>query len=207
MHGPWTMVWEAARYLRERWRDERSADSVGFDEALGVQTARWTLAGYEPTPPETFDALMAALPMPALGATFVDVGAGKGRVLFLAARRPFARVLGLELDRKLVSAAQRNLRQASDPERVVDDVSILHADATDASWPLGPLVVFLYNPFAAAPMQALLASLEASLDDAPRPCVVAYLNPLYLDVFEARGWQVVAEEGEGVTRWVWLRIP
>jgi len=199
------MVFEAARYLGERWRDERSDASVAFDEALGVQTARWTLAGYEPTPPEIFEALMAALPTEAEGATFVDVGAGKGRVLLLAARHPFARVLGLELDPKLVDIAQRNLRQASDPERLVDDVSILHADATTAPWPLEPLVVFLYNPFAGPALSQMLDQLEASLEAHPRPCVIAYLNPLFLDLFMERGWSLAAEGGEDVACWAWVR--
>lgn len=198
------MFFEAVRYLRERWRDERSSTSTGFDEALGVETARWTLAGYEPTPPDTFADLLASLPDPIEGATFVDVGAGKGRVLLLAARHPFARVLGLELDGQLVATAKRNLR-AVNPDRRVHHVDILHADATEARWPLGPLVVFLYNPFAAAPMEALLDGLEASLRTHPRPCAVGYLNPLYLDVFLRRGWEVRAEGGEGVGRWVWLR--
>ncbi len=198
------MVWEAARYLGERWHDERSAASISFDEALGVQTARWTLAGYQPTPPETFEALMAAIPTPRDGATFVDVGAGKGRVLLLAARHPFQRVLGLELDSKLVDIAQRNVRQASDPKRRVDDVTILHADATTAPWPLGPLVVFLYNPFAGPALSQMLDQLEASLEEHPRPCVVAYLNPLFLDLFMERGWSLAAEGGEGVARWAWV---
>ncbi len=204
MDGPWTMVREAARYLGERFRDERSASSRGFDEALGVETARWTLGGYEPTSPELFDEVMAPLPLPAKGATFVDVGAGKGRVLLMAARLPFARVLGVELDGGLVAIGQRNLREARDPLRVVGDVSLLHADASSAPWPLGPLVLFLYNPFAAPVVEAMLDALEASLQAHPRPCRVAYVNPLFLDVWLQRGWTVGAEGGEGVGRWVWL---
>jgi predicted RNA methylase len=198
------MVREAARYLGERWRDERSASSVAFDDALGVQTAKWTLGGYEPTPPEAFADLMSAMPGAPDGATFIDVGAGKGRVLLLAARHPFGRVLGLELDAKLVAIAQRNLRQASDPDRLVEDVSMLHADATTASWPLGPLVVFLYNPFAGPVLAQMLDQLEASLQAHPRSCRLVYLNPMFVDVLVDRGWSVVADGGEGVDRWVWL---
>ena len=206
MTGPWTVLREAVQYLRERWVDERSPASLGFDASLGVETARWTLGGYEPTPPARFLAMMEALPVSIDGATFVDVGAGKGRVLILAARYPFARVVGLEQDARLVAIAKRNLRQPDD-HRLTADLSVLQADATDAAWPLGPLVVFLYNPFAAEPMRALLEGLEASLQAHPRPCVVGYLNPLYEGVFDQRQWRTTVDVGHGTARWIWVLPP
>ena len=41
------------------------------------------------------------------GYTFVDLGSGKGRMLFVAAERPFRRVIGVEFSRSLHAEAER----------------------------------------------------------------------------------------------------
>jgi SAM-dependent methyltransferase len=190
-------------YALARWRDERSEASQGFDRQLGVQTARWTLGGYEPTPPALLDEVLAAQPFPDERVLFVDVGAGKGRVLLLAARRPYLRVLGLELDGALVDIGQRNLRRGVDAHRRCHDLTLLHADASDVAWPLEPLVLYLYNPFDAVTLGRMLRAVERSLAQHPRPCALAYVNPLYADVLRARGWVAGAEGGDGTESWGW----
>jgi len=201
---PLTDVW---RYVRERWRDERSPSSRSFDADLGVSTARWTLSGYEPTPVELAHDVLGAMPLPAEGTTFVDLGCGKGRMLLLAARHPFARVLGIEHDGGLVATAQRNLREARDPSRRCDDVSALLMDARTVPWPHTPLVLFLYNPFDDQVFDEVLDELEASLQAAPRPCALAYVNPLFVASLQGHRWQCIDEGGEGVARWGWWLPP
>ena len=61
------------------------------------------------------------------GDVFVDFGCGKGRVLFLAARYRFARIIGVELSERMAEQARRNL--AREP-RVVVEV------ANAAAWPV-----------------------------------------------------------------------
>lgn len=201
---PWN---DTVGYLLARWRDERSEGSTAFDRSLGVETARWTLGGYEPTPVEAFGPLLDAAPVPCDGATFVDAGAGKGRTLLLAARHPYARVVGIELDPALVAIGQANLRAAHDPARRCDDLGLLHADATTVRWPTGPLHVYLYNPFDGDALDAMLQGLEASLAAAPRPCALAYLNPTHRDRLDVRGWRTAASDGEGIAAWVWFLPP
>src|ERR1700719_3166712 len=41
--------------------------------------------------------------------TFVDIGAGKGRALLLAAELPFRKVIGVELSEELARIAQKNI--------------------------------------------------------------------------------------------------
>jgi len=200
---PITEVW---RYLRERWRDERSASSTGFDEALGVRTARWTLSGYEPVPIDIAAEVMAAMPLPAEGATFIDLGCGKGRMLLLAARHPFAAVWGVDHDPGLIRTAQANLRAADDPARRCPETSALLLDAREVPWPATPLVVFLYNPFPADVLDPVLASLERSLTDG-RPAALVYVNPLFDECLHRRGWRKGPAGGEGVSRWGWWFPP
>jgi len=41
--------------------------------------------------------------------SFIDMGSGKARMLFVAAELPFRRVIGVEFDRKLHAAAKENI--------------------------------------------------------------------------------------------------
>jgi len=201
---PITDVW---RYLRERWRDERSTSSRSFDARLGVHTARWTLAGYEPTPVATGLAVLEALPVSAPGATFVDIGCGKGRMLLLAARWPFRRVVGFDHDAALVRQAQRNLRDSRDPQRRCHQLQAVQLDARAIPWPLGRLVLFMYNPFPAAIVDEVIASVERSLRAQPRPCALAYVNPLHAEILDDRGWRLCCEGGQATGRWGWWLPP
>ena len=74
------------------------------------------ITAYAGMPPSRFEATMkrwlAEPPTDAVEACcFVDIGCGKGRVVFLASRMPFARVIGVELVPGLARTAQANLAQ------------------------------------------------------------------------------------------------
>ena len=57
----------------------------------------------------------------------LDVGCGKGVVLKEAARFPFERIAGIELQKKLVETAERNFRILG----LADRISCLQADAEE----------------------------------------------------------------------------
>src|SRR6202521_207455 len=78
--------------------------------------------------------------------TFVDVGAGKGRALLLAAELPFRKVIGVELNPELASIAQVNADQWNRVARPRAKIRVLQQDATQFRWPHPPLLVFLNNP-------------------------------------------------------------
>lgn len=80
----------------------------------------------------------------------------------LAARRPFRAVIGVEISPALVEIARENLATASDPRRVVRDVKIVRADAAEYALPRGDLVIYMYNPFRGAVLDAVLARLRAA---------------------------------------------
>ena len=94
--------------------------------------------------------------------SFVDVGAGKGRALLLAAELPFRKVIGVELSEELASTAQGNVARWS---RVAGTnakkIRVVHGDATKFRWPRTPLLVYLYNPFACSLVAQMAESLAA----------------------------------------------
>jgi SAM-dependent methyltransferase len=101
---------------------------------------------------------------------FLDLGSGKGRVLMLAARYPFARVIGVEVSEQLNAVARRNLVRHG-------QVDLVTADVLDYKIPDDVTVVYMYNPFRGSTFSAVIAELIASVDRSPRTVRLIYLNP------------------------------
>lgn len=136
---------------------------------------------YEPTPVVEADRVLDAIPPPLERTTFVDVGSGMGRVVLLAARRPFRTVVGIEISPALHEIARGNLRRFDDPERRCRDVRLVRADAATYRFPRGDLAVYLYNPFRAPVLRRMLRHLVAQ----PREVTLLYHTPVERGVVEA----------------------
>lgn len=108
---------------------------------------------------------------------FLDVGAGKGRALLLAAAYPFLRVEGIELNPALAEIAAINLakRQALDDETLAPS-TVACADATRHPLPPEPTLAFLFHPFERTVLRRFLRHAEQSLAQHPRPFDLAYVN-------------------------------
>jgi SAM-dependent methyltransferase len=153
---------------------------------------------YEPTPVVQAEALLDASPLAPEKATFVDLGAGMGRVVLLAARRPFRAVIGVEISPALVEIARENLATARDPLRAARDVKIVGADAADYAFPRGDLVVFMYNPFRGPVLDRALANLRTAAEN--REVVLLYHTPVERDTIDAvEAFELMADLGFGLT--------
>jgi hypothetical protein len=118
---------------------------------------------------------------------FIDVGAGKGRVLLVAAGHyRFRRVIGVELAESLAAIARANV-EASRPRLRCRDVEVVTADIVDYDVPDDATVAYLYNPFRGAVFDALVAKLVASVDRRPRRLRLIYRTPLEHDRLVATG--------------------
>jgi SAM-dependent methyltransferase len=118
---------------------------------------------------------------------FVEFGCGKGRVVLDAARRyPFRRVIGVELSPDLSEVARRLVARERNRLRC-RDVRIDTADATEYSVPDDMTYAYLYNPFNGDTFERVCANIVASLDRAPRPLHLIYLNPADHETLAATG--------------------
>jgi len=174
-------TWHSARRLTER---------LVIDRRLGISTAgRITLdrlgllhperVSYEPSPWRTLRLVIDPDEVSADDA-FIDVGAGKGRVVIEAAMHyEFGRVIGLELSPELAEAARANLNAAIGIR--CPDVEIIVGDVTEFSMPDDVTVVFLYNPFRGTIFQRFMVGILASLDRRPRVLRLVYRTPLEHD--------------------------
>lgn len=115
---------------------------------------------------------------------FVDIGAGKGRVLCVMARWRYKRVVGIELCEALCAAACRNVDLLRGRKTSVD---IICGDAAQVNMANGT-IYFMYNPFGADTMRAVLQNIRRSLEAAPRDITIVYYNAIHEALFVACEW-------------------
>lgn len=111
------------------------------------------------------------------GYSYVDLGSGKGRTLFIASEMPFQRVVGVELSLALHAQALANAQTYRHQSRRCGAVNPLCTNATEFSFPNGPFVLYMFNPFGEATMRTVLRNLQASLARQPRHVVILLLWP------------------------------
>jgi len=108
--------------------------------------------------------------------SFLDVGAGMGRAVLLAAELPFRQVLGVELNPTLTRIAGRNLTVWRASGRARAPMRVVCGDAVEFSLPAGPCLAFLFNPFGAPVMRRLLMAWSKALAGRPAPLDILYVN-------------------------------
>lgn len=109
--------------------------------------------------------------------TFVDLGSGKGRMLFIAAEYPFRKVVGVEYSTQMHRAALANLRTYRSGKQRCRDIESIVANAAEYEFPPGNLVLYLFNSFGPEIMSRMLANLERSLAKSPRHVVLVMVWP------------------------------
>lgn len=149
-------------------------DTGGFvttDDFSATSLSSCYTTAYLGTPPSTIRPALAALPVKHQDFSFVDIGCGKGRVLFVAAEFPFRRLLGVEIVPELCDIARANA--ALKPEWK-ERIAILNQDATAFQYPEGPLVLYMFYPFSSKILRRVLANLERQLRRSPRPAYILF---------------------------------
>lgn len=163
-------------------------DTTGliFGEALfdhrgrtpNSEGAHYWVTGYYGVAPSALSLALRRLDLPWERFTFVDIGCGKGRAMLLASRHPFREIVGVELAPALAAIAEANLgafhaewKQRHVPTRVVV------GDATRFDLPAGPLLLFLYHPFAGPVMKRFIAHVKAAIAAERREVYLLYANP------------------------------
>lgn len=178
---------EAARRLMgryEEWRDgaldrRYGIDTRGKQDAAAAARIAAQCHGYhyEPIQLAVFERIMQALPVDPAGLTFIDLGSGKGRALVLAALHGFRRVIGIEYDADLHSAALRNVEHFRSRAGRASPIELCCADAVRYELPGEDCLCFFYNSFDAVALPRMLARIGESLRRQPRRLFVAYRNP------------------------------
>ena len=149
-----------------------------FDRANNVQTSGYDDLRYEPTPTSVFDRLMASIQVDFEETSFIDIGSGKAKVLLLAARYPFRKIIGIEKYEDLHRLGEDNLGRASLSGRRCAHIETHCIDACDFEFPNEPTLLYFFNPFPLEVLRQVLTNLEASLRRAPRALTVVFYAPI-----------------------------
>jgi SAM-dependent methyltransferase len=176
-----------------------------FDAANGVRTSglvagRHLKSGhrhdrhstaYYGVAPSVFRALVArwrrsSPTAPIEGTTFVDIGAGMGRAVLMAAEMGFRSVMGVELNPTLLRIARRNVAAWRKEGRIVSPVRMVDRDATEFAFPAGPCVAFLFNPFGGPVMRRMLRTVAGQFAQRPGQLDILYVNNEQEGVLESQ---------------------
>ena len=149
---------------------------------------------YVPARPAHIRQALRAMPVEDVSDfSYVDLGSGKGRTLFVAAELPFKEIIGVEFSRLLCEQACANVRRFRSWKRGCRHITPVYGNAKDFLFPEGKMVLYLFNPFGAATMRCVLSNLDASLKRNPRHVIIILLWPRCGD-------QVAALEGMRLRR-------
>jgi hypothetical protein len=91
---------------------------------------------------------------------FVDVGAGKGKLLLLASQFAFSEIIGVEYAPSLHAVAMKNIQQQKIRTGTQTKITSIWADALTWDLPNRPAVYFLYNPFDLVTTKAFFSRLD-----------------------------------------------
>jgi SAM-dependent methyltransferase len=184
----WEFLWESTPWQRRRrygdaeydwdYRVDTTSATVGWRERLLGHFH----SPYQPTEAAPFREMIASLKIDFQEFTFVDIGAGKGRTLLMAADYPFRRILGIELLPVLYRVSQKNLSSYKNDSQQCFAVEAVCGDARAFVFPIEPLVLYLFNPLPEAGMIDIMDNLVHSLSQYPRVVYLLYRNPLFENV-------------------------
>lgn len=172
----------AVEFVEDQWFDRthhvRTAGDVSLVRA-GIRsndTADSEL--YVPARPAHIREALNAAPVADFSEyTYIDLGSGKGRTLFVAAEFGFKRIVGVEFSEVLHQQACSNALAFRHRGRRGDHIACAGQNAKAFEFPEEPTVLYMFNPFGAQTMQVVLNNLEQSLVRAPRHVVVVLLWP------------------------------
>jgi hypothetical protein len=140
-------------------------DSLGVNDPDAVH--------YAPSPYLGFFKAIKLVRVDLPSSTFVDYGAGLGRIVICAATLPFKRVIGVELVAELNRRARLNIAKAR-ARFSCKDISVVTTNATQWRVPPDANVFHLYNPFVNETLRATVAELARSLRESQREAWIVF---------------------------------
>jgi SAM-dependent methyltransferase len=161
-----------------KWVDVNSFETASRNKSRAVP--------YQATKARPFAKLVKELRLPTEGA-FVDLGCGKGRVLLIASRLGYNRVVGVEFCAHLCRHARENVDRfrarypACSPIDVIESDVALYRFAGDES------VLFIYNPFDEVVVKQMMDNIGNSVRKMPRDIWLIYNTPIQHATIQREG--------------------
>jgi SAM-dependent methyltransferase len=211
----WTLLvkcctWPYYYYHRLRIRKLFLNFPDNFDELYGTDTRKHGANNYNPTQSNVFNEAVSKV-LAIVGGeqfVFIDIGCGHGRVLMLASKFKFKKVIGVEIMYEYCEKAVQNAEIFTAKQHV----SPITVDCTDAfwyvqkKWPLDEDVfLFMYCPLIGGELvfANFFNTLQAKLQTSRKKFVLLFVDPPdYLEKLASKsGLCKIAENGMSL-HWV-----
>lgn len=118
---------------------------------------------------------------------FLDIGCGKGRAMCVAAHSGYNNITGVDFSKDLCEAALINLKKTKEQIPAIQ-YAVITKDAINFEIPSDVDCIFLFNPFDVVIMGAVVYNIMESIEQFPREIIIIYANPLYINLFLAKGF-------------------
>ena len=175
----------------DRFDQEHGTDTGGTRTTASLDVVDSPVAiyavQYEPSNAQLVRDQLDKLDIDPAQFTFVDLGSGKGRVLLIAAERPFRDVIGIEFSRELHEIALRNIGRLPRQLAAGARVRSVNGNAAEVGLPKDNLICYLNNPFGPPIISRVAERLVAQHRDYGCHILVVYVVPRHRDVFERCG--------------------
>lgn len=195
-----SLLWLILPRFRQTEARRRQVDAE-FDRQYGVDTGgvfrpkshevvggNWAFGGnYQAVDPASLLEVLSGLDLRFEDFTFIDFGSGKGRSLLLASLFPFKKIVGVEYCGELNAIARRNASRFRPVQRRCSDIEVVDQDAAAFPLPSGPLLLFLFHPFAEPVMSQVVRNVAEAYRKEPRRVVLLYFLPNLASLWEATG--------------------
>ena len=181
----------ASEFLRSWWWDRlhnvttRHPIPLSKLDLVGPSSSHAVF--YQATGTKFLPSLLRRLDIQYSHFSFVDIGAGKGKMMLLAAEFPFRRIVGVELSRSLSDLAQRNCKSFRSKKKACGNFEVLCRDAAEFTFPNGPLVIYMFNPFDDVVLAQMLSKLASAIRQQACQIFLIYNNPLHRNVVCSSG--------------------
>jgi len=135
---------------------------------------------------------------------FVELGCGKGRVVFFYNTFKFKKMIGIELKKELAEIAKENLEALKIRNNPIE---IIHGDAANVDLTDGTLF-FLNNPFGFKTLSSVLTSIKNSFRTHPRKVRIIYLNAVNANLLNEQPWLEIEEKisDRGAGDFIWRSV-
>jgi len=154
---------------------------------------------YQPTPYKKLEKVVDYLKLKS-DDVCIDLGCGKGRVVFFFALQKVKKVIGVELVEDLVKIARRNLNNLRIKDRAA--VEIFHGDVTKFNFE-ECTVFFLFNPFGYKTLKKVIFNIKETLVTNPRGIRILYYNPVHRRILDNEDWLILEGQVDKTNIFVW----
>jgi len=154
---------------------------------------------YQPTPYKKLEKVVEYLKLSS-DDVCIDLGCGKGRVVFFFASQKVKKVIGVELVENLVNIAKKNLKNLRIKDRAT--VEIFHGDATKFNFE-ECTIFFLFNPFGYKTLEKVILNIKNTLVTNPRRIRILYYNPVHRKILDNEDWLILEGQVDKTNIFVW----